>query len=566
MKKFLFGLVLFLFPAFLVNANSISNIDMDIYVDKAGDAYVTEVWKSKVSSGTEGYHPYYNLGDAKISDVSVKMDGKEYTTISNWDIHSSLSEKAYKAGLYYPDSSEVDICFGLSNYGRHTYEIKYKISGFVVKTEDADMIYWTLMPHNFSVEPDRVHIKIYSDEPYSDTLDVWGYGQYGAYTYVYDGYIEMETRSKLESDEYMTILVKFPLGTFNTKHTVEDDFNYYFDMAEEGAISYEERNNSITFYIILILCSFFIPIGFVLLVLFIALGSDVPKYQFGSRGGKIPKDVPFYRDIPCNKDIFRSYFIATRYSLNKKKEDFLGAILLKWLKQGNIKVERQEVKKLFKTETQTDFILVNPPIGGNKEEVTLYNWIREASEDGILEKGEFQKWCSNHYSSILNWFDKVLDKERDVLIQEGNIAVGEQVKFKFFKNRVYRLSDNLMDEAIQMAGLKRFLKEFTLIKQREPIEVALWNEYLMYAQIFGIADEVAKQFKKLYPEVIMEMNGYGYDLDTVIFLNYISSRGIASASSAKSRAESYSSGGGGFSSGGGGGGSFGGGGGGGGFR
>ena len=49
---------------------------------------------------------------------------------------------------------------------------------------------------------------------------------------------------------------------------------------------------------------------------------------------------------------------------------------------------------------------------------------------------------------------------------------------------------------------------------------------------------------------------------SLIFINNITRSGINSASTAKSRAESYSSGGGGFSSGGGGGGSFGGGGGG----
>ena len=48
--------------------------------------------------------------------------------------------------------------------------------------------------------------------------------------------------------------------------------------------------------------------------------------------------------------------------------------------------------------------------------------------------------------------------------------------------------------------------------------------------------------------------------DTIVFVNYVSSRGVSAASSARSAAQSYSSGGGGFSSGGGGGGSFGGGG------
>ena len=88
----------------------------------------------------------------------------------------------------------------------------------------------------------------------------------------------------------------------------------------------------------------------------------------------------------------------------------------------------------------------------------------------------------------------------------------------------------------------------------------------MYAQIFGIAEEVPNQFKKLYPEIIMDMDRIGYDYSDILFIHSITSTGIRSASSAQNRAESYSSGGGGSSSGGGGGGASGGGGGGGGFR
>mgnify|MGYP003301287577 CR=1 FL=1 len=94
------------------------------------------------------------------------------------------------------------------------------------------------------------------------------------------------------------------------------------------------------------------------------------------------------------------------------------------------------------------------------------------------------------------------------------------------------------------------------------MEVKLWDEYLMFAYLFGIADKVAKQLKDMYPEVVMEMQRQNFDYDTLIFVNNISTRSVSAASSARQAAESYSSGGGGFSSGGGGGGSFGGGGGG----
>ena len=56
------------------------------------------------------------------------------------------------------------------------------------------------------------------------------------------------------------------------------------------------------------------------------------------------------------------------------------------------------------------------------------------------------------------------------------------------------------EEAVKLAGLKKFLLEFSRIDEKGAIEVKMWDEYLIFAQIFGIADKVSKQFKKLYPD------------------------------------------------------------------
>ena len=92
----------------------------------------------------------------------------------------------------------------------------------------------------------------------------------------------------------------------------------------------------------------------------------------------------------------------------------------------------------------------------------------------------------------------------------------------------------------------------------------LLEDYLIFAQLMGMAQKVAKEFKELYPELIEQSNFISYD--NIEFVHMYLAKGILRANEAKSRASSYSSGGGGFSSGGGGGGSRGSGGGGGGFR
>ena len=563
MKKILLVLVSFISSITLVHASSVNSVNMDVYVDNYGDATITETWDANPTEGTELYHPYFNIGNSSIQLLSASMDNTEYTIDSYWDVNKSLSDKSKKAGIY-TTGNEVDICLGITSYGHHTYKFVYKITNFILKTSDADIAYWTLFPYDFKPSHTQVYIKVHSDFEYEDSLDVWGYGNYGGTAYVYDGYIEMQSpESGFDSSQYMTILIKYPKDTFETDNVSDKDFNYYYDMAEDGTTHYSEKKQSMFSKILNFLVSLF-WIGFVIAIIKIILKASKGNYDFGETGNKVRKDVPNFRDIPCNKDIFRAYFVSSKYNLNKAKEDFLGAILLKWLRNGNVTIEKVTKNGLFKDKTEDNIVFVKKPENIMNSESNIYDWMLEASKDGKLESKEFEKWCKNHYEKILKWFDEVLNEERDLLIQEGKIQ--KQEKGKVFKSNIYVVDPSMMIEAEQMAGLKKFLKEFSRIQTREPIEVQLWDEYLMYAQIFGIAKEVANQFKNLYPEIGEYMENTGYNFDNIVFLSNISTSGIHSASVARSRAQSYSSGGGGFSSGGGGGGSFGGGGGGGGFR
>ena len=115
-----FKYILVILSSFLlmnvVHANDIKSIDMDIYVDNNGDAHIKETWVADLDSGTEGYKPYYNLGTSEILDYKVKLDGKEFTTLSNWNVNASFNYKSYKAGLNKINNG-YELCFGISKYG-----------------------------------------------------------------------------------------------------------------------------------------------------------------------------------------------------------------------------------------------------------------------------------------------------------------------------------------------------------------------------------------------------------------------------------------------------------------
>ena len=564
MKKY-FKYILLSFIMFItigaVKANNISDINMDIYIDKNGDAHVRESWTANLTQGTEGYRFYNNLGNSEITDFSVKDETRSYQDIGDWDVDASFDEKAYKYGIN--DKGDYkELCFGISKYGTHTYTMNYIITKFVKNTTDNQIAYWELVPKELA-QNTKVYIKIHSDEKFKDTLDVWGYGNKGGYAYVYDGYIEM-SNDNLNGDQYMTILVKFDKGTFNTTDDLEENFDHYMKMAEEGAEHYVPKTSFFDKIMGFITLFFTFGIWIIIIVVAVFAGKSSGNksgdltLDFTKSGRKFPKDVPLFRDLPCNKDVYRAYWVAYNFNLMKKKTDFLGTILLKWLSEDKVEIKSKE-KGIFKKD-QANIVFKENLEFDIEEERNLYNYMYEASKDGILESHEFERWCKSHYSKILRWFDKVLNYENDILIKEGMLTSKEKTSMKVFKSTVYEVDPKMFEEATQMKGLKDFFKEFENMQDKEAIEVKFWQFYLMYAQLFGVAEKVAKQFKKLYPDVITD-----YSYDGIVYVSYISTSGMSSAQSAKSRAESYSSGGGGFSSGGGGGGSFGGGGGGG-FR
>ena len=127
-----------------------------------------------------------------------------------------------------------------------------------------------------------------------------------------------------------------------------------------------------------------------------------------------------------------------------------------------------------------------------------------------------------------------------------------QHKFLFITNytleRIYNIQ---FKEAIyQVAGFKKFLKEMSIINEKEVIDVKLWEDYLIFGTILGIADEVEKQLKMNCPQFNEE--SYMDTVHTTRIMRDFTYRSVAAAyraqTSASHSGSSRSSGGGGRSS------------------
>ena len=554
MKKRSFYLIFILILLFPISvfADDIYKIDMHIYLNKDGSANITEVWDVSADSGTEWYKQLYNLGNQELSNFKVSMDN-EPLTYKEWNVNESLSEKSGYYGINYVPEG-LELCFGKSDMNEHTFTLTYTLSNFIFNTEDSQNIYQTLFPN---VTLDNFSVVIDSYYEFPDTLDVWGYG-YKGYAYVQDGKIKMSNDGSLYND-YVVLLAKFPLNTFETNNTSSySTFDDILNQAEEGTYEYDydyddNYNYSNSFF------DYILPIIFTFLP-FALSGIAISKaFQegYGYKDNKTinKKEVPMFRDIPCNKDIYYANVLTKLNNFGYRESNIYGAILLKWIRQNKI-VFRNEVKGIFNKETSTIDLTLNPTFDDEIEK-ELFDVMYKASGDGILESKELEKWCRKNYSKFLGLFTRITNREIQKLKTNNHIydrVTKEECKKKHI------MDDKIYDDSVKLYGLKKYLEEFSSMNTKEAIEVNLWDEYLMFAYIFGIADKVAKQFKNLYPEIASEMQNNNLDYNTFLFINTLSTRSVAAASSARSAAESYSSGGGGFSSGGGGGGSFGGGG------
>lgn len=230
-----------------------------------------------------------------------------------------------------------------------------------------------------------------------------------------------------------------------------------------------------------------------------------------------------------------------------KDSNIFGAIILKFIKNNIIEMNPNNKEEIILK-------------GGSNFDTTLENEIYDVlvsvSENNIVTTKKLKKWCQKNYKKFFKLFTDNMEDNVANLTTKGQIrkrSSKEECKQKEV------LSDDIYNESIKLYGLKMFLKDMSDMKNKELIDVKLWDQYLMFAFLFGIADKVSKTLKDIYPT---EMQATDFDYDTVVFVQHISNTATVSASSARSAAESYSGGGGGFSSGGGGGFSSGGGGGG----
>lgn len=184
---------------------------------------------------------------------------------------------------------------------------------------------------------------------------------------------------------------------------------------------------------------------------------------------KYDKQGFYYRDIPCDGDIYYIYSLIWMDNINPEDDSYcinlINAKILEWYFKGVIDIydKKIEIKDKSKIENELDQDLLS---------------IVEKSRKFNLSKEENKELAKE----MFKWIMKI-DKYKKNIYKtiEGNTKKQDILKIK---------------------GLKNYLNEYSYIDEKNIKDVKIWEEYLVIANLLGISEKIEKNM----PQYIIQNN------------------------------------------------------------
>ena len=496
-------LVLPLAPAWA--DNQVIEMNIDVALGNDGSAEIKQDFYTFTDEGTEFYMERLDSGYLEFTDFSVADEDGEFIILpeNEWDIDDSFKEKAGKAGMRDIQGGK-ELCWGITEYGEHHYTVKYKIHNLVTAYHEADGFNYRFIDPFQSVFPTEAKITIYRQDgtPLTDEqCDIWAFGYDGQIQFV-DGKITAWTETALEGSANMTIMVGFKQGLFQPVHTVDKTFAEVKEKAiADSDYDYTEDPLAMAAMVILAIMGLMIP--------FLCGYSMIAPKLSKRKKEKIVNSTEYFRDIPNNGDLNVTQVLGAKLGYFPEK-DYLGARILHLITLGSLEPEYVGSDK-----DKVVLRLVREPHNGDIYDETIYTFLQGAAgSDGILQPHELELFCHNprHAKTLNSILDKCMNDGKMNLVRRGCLNGSKLKKEK-------DLTPKGEAELKEALGLKRYLQDFSLLAEREVHEIAIWQEYMVYAMLFGIAKEVLRQIKVLYPEQLEEIEMYQRNIYTSIRYN-----------------------------------------------
>ena len=544
-KKIIPSLLILLTAALQAAAGPVlHNLEIEVSLKDNGDADIVEMRTMTIDNeGTECYIVIGNLAGSNITDFRVTDEsGAEYINEGRWNVNRTRIEKTQRCGIV-TKSDGYELCWGLGMPGERTYIVRYTVTDLVRDYSETDGFNYMFVTRSMKPSPQEASVTIKAPHLANglpkDSVRVWSFGFYGE-NEIADGEVVSYTTEPMTEKSAMIVMLELDKGilhpTMHEKETFEEVKERAFEGSDYKELAwYQKLWNFITeepgvFFGLLL--------GGLLGLWAIWSGIRVSRER-----KKLLKTIDWYRDIPINGDLVhaRGLFDAFYLGGGITDEDMISAMVLRLIRTGTLTIEDRIVmptglRRIMGAEGKVQPCIIIKEFNERNRLINaapirkLYDMFRMASgEDLVLQPRELKKWMGRHEDEVMA-FVKLLK---------------ESVSLKQAKAEI--------EDTKKVFGLKKYLQDFTLANERHVSEVSLWNDYLVYATLFGIADQVMADMKQINPEYL-QMNQISRNLTDRRVVPMLLATTSSTATSIKQSVESRNSGGGGRSSFGGGGG------------
>lgn len=538
------------------------------------------------ATGISNYSAYAKY----ISDVNFDTFNEEFTKL----IPVDNTYNATKGNVYITEYSNFYRfrMYHRTDNRKTAFLIKYTVDNVVVMHNDVAELYWAFIGEDFEDRLNNVNIRVYlPEQDQSDNFRVWAHGDLTGEVYKHnESYIEA-TVGRVQANSPVDIRMTFDKSLIKDSsmldHNDEDALDEIIKIETKRA---DEANRQRQIAKII----YYVFLGITAVSVIYQLISIYVIYKLFDKEYK----SDFINDY--NREFIEDYDVeVVEYIMDKNVgANAMSASIMNLIYKKKIKVERiAESKKeeykftLIDRENVSDaenhlinflFIIV-----GDKESFTTKQ---------LKQYAKSTKTYDTFTSNYTTWNNKVTKIGKSLNIYESHWGVGIYSflylllaagftwislfigAFNFFMILNIILSIGIFiytlafkkrtkygnEQYVRWKAFKRFLEDFGDFENKELPEISLWEKYMVYATVFGIADKVAKVMNVKIKEMQIDNTNIDTDFGSYYYhcnlSNYINSAvtsaisqaaATAAAEIAKSAASSGSGSGGGFSSGGG---------------
>ena len=523
--------------SFAANDNSytIPLINEDLYVQSDGTLHVKEVIHYSFIGTFHGiYRDIPLTGSQHISDVKVTSTG----AYSNYTIINDGTNERIQVFLYSNPEKTIPI-----NNKNVDVTIQYNFLNGINIYNDIGELQYKLVGQSWAVAVGKVIANIHVNS--SQGVRYWLNPPYYATNSTWNNNMLQVTSTSIPSGQYFEVRMIIPKNQFvanpvNANIINQNALNSIINMQNDYQNSLNFKTTLYHILSVLMLLALFIPF-----IIYLRYGRE-PKIDYRAE---------YERDIPTNDPPAMVNAICGS-GLSKKigKPDMDGfkATIMDLINRKYLNLEKEHSDKDGYGLREPMFLKINPnqDISALEEfEQDVMNFLMQFEENGLISmdrisadlsnpqtadsfRNTYINWAADIKSKFLddNELKKFFNRKGDMLLKTfGGISL-----FVAAVVFIFTITDSLPAARIallisillglvaiisiilpeKIAGqwttygeeydakwhnFKRYIKDFSLIKEYPPESIAIWNKYLVYATALGAADAVKKAMELSVP-------------------------------------------------------------------